>query len=273
MGSVARLAEGAPHRCALSWPRRVVDDLALGHHGCVFDSELPDDHGLDLGGPDVAAESWLGPERIDLLGWLGNNAPAITPIYRGALALAMFGSFPGRAHFIAHAIREIRNRLPDALGLRVGHRDARCEQFADKVRERWLAEGLPEDGRLSQAGSASLASDPAGRRVSDEFLASVGELIEEHNEAQENRRIRDEHAFSALSDRGPVPPYFVDYWRRLYRDAHGVAHLRDEPLPAEADGEWVANFRDFEDILMALSKRSYETLDDLDALLERANTR
>ena len=270
---VVRPVEAAQDRCDLPPEHGVVDDLAAGHHGRVFNSGLPDDHGPDLSGPDIAAESWLGQDRIDLLGWLENNAPTIAPIYRGALAIAMSDSFPGRAHFVAHAIREIRNRLPDALGLRVGRRDARYEQFTDKVRERWLADGLPEDGRLSQAGSAPLASGPPGRRVSDEFLASVGELIEEHNEAQENRRIRDEHAFSALSDRGPVPPYFVDYWRRLYRDAHGVAHLRDEPLPAEADGEWVANFREFEDILMALSKRSYESLDDLDILLERANTR
>ena len=102
----------------------------------------------------------------------------------------------------------------------------------------------------------------------------MGELIEEHNEAQANRRTREEHAFGTLSDQGYVPRYFVDYWRKLYyRDVHGVAHLGDEPLPAKADGEWVANFREFEEILMALSKRSYETLDDLDVLLERANTR
>ena len=238
----------------------------------MFDSELPD--GLNLGGPDVAAESWLGPERIELLGWLENNAPALAPIYRGALALAMFDSFPGRTNFIAHAIREIRNRLPGALGPRVARRDADYEQHADKIRERWLADGFPEDGRLlPRAGSAPPASDPPGQYVTDELLASVGELIEAHNEAQANRRTREEHAFGTLSDRGPVPPYFFDYWKKLYRDVEKFAHARDEPLPAAADGEWVANFLDFQDILMALSKRSYETLDNLDILLERANTR
>ena len=72
---------------------------------------------------------------------------------------------------------------------------------------------------------------------------------------------------------GPVPGYVVDNWGKLYRDAHQYAHVWDELLPAEADGEWVAKFFAFERILMALSKRSYETLDDLDSLLERANTR
>ena len=240
----------------------------------MFDSELSDDLGLDLGGPDVAAESWLGPERIELLSWLENNAPALAPIYRGALALAMFGSFPGRAHFIAHAIREIRNRLPGALGPKVARRDARYEQLTDEIRERWLADGFPEDGRLlPRAGSAPPASGPPGQHVSDELLTSVGELIEEHNEAQANRRAREEHAFGTMSDRGAVPPYFVQHWRKLYRDVEKFAHARDEPLPAEADGEWVANFLEFEEFLMALSKRSYESLDDLDILLERANTR
>ncbi len=59
----------------------------------------------------------------------------------------------------------------------------------------------------------------------------------------------------------------------MYRDAEAFAHARDEPLPAEADGEWVANFFALEQILMGLSKRSYENLDGLDILLERANTR
>ena len=165
----------------------------------MFDSASPEERLLDLGGPGDAAGAWWQPERSALLGWLENNAPALAPLYSGALALAKLDSFPGRAHFIAHAIREIRNRLPGAIGL--------------------------------------------------------------------------EDAFGTLSDRGPVPRYVVENWRKLYRDVQKFAHARDEPLPAEADGEWVANFFAFEQILMALSKRSYENLDDLDALLERTNTR
>ena len=159
----------------------------------MFDSASPEDHRLDLGGPDVAAESWWRRERIELLGWLENSAPALAPLYRGALALAMLDSFPGRVHFIAHAIRETRNRL--------------------------------------------------------------------------------QYVVVTFSDRGPVPRYVVENWKRLYSDVHKFAHVGDEPLPAEADGEWVAKFFAFEQILMALSKRSYENLDDLDSLLERANTR
>ena len=157
----------------------------------MFDSALTEDHRPDLSGPAVAGESWWRPERVELLGWLENNAPAVAPVYAGALALAVLDSFPGRVHFVAHAIRETRNRM--------------------------------------------------------------------------------QHVLNTLS--GPVPGYVVRNWRKLYSDAHKYAHVWDEPLPTEADGEWVAKFFAFERILVALSKRPHETLDDLDSLLERANTR
>ena len=254
--------------------RQVVEEHPTGHHGCVFDSASPEDHRRDLAGPDIAAESWWTPERIALLGWLNNNAPALAPLYRGALALAMLGSFPGRVHFIAHAIREMRNRLPGALGPKVERRDAGYDHLANKIRKQWLAEGLPEDGRLlPSAGSEPSASGSLGRAVSYGFLASVGKLIEAHNEAQANREVRERHAFGALSDLGSNPSYVVTNWRRLTREAHKFAHAADEPPAAEADGEWVGKFFAFEQDMMAISRPSYENLDDLDRLLDEANRR
>ena len=65
-----------------------------------------------------------------------------------ALLFAMRDGFPGRAHFIAHAMREIRNRLPGALGPEVRFRGAGYEDRTATVHKRWVAEGLPEDGSL-----------------------------------------------------------------------------------------------------------------------------
>ena len=200
-------------------------NIPLGIMAACSILRRPKDHRRDLAGPDIAAESWWTPERIALLGWLNNNAPALAPLYRGALALAMLGSFPGRVHFIAHAIREMRNRLPGALGPKVERRDAGYDHLANKIRKQWLAEGLPEDGRLlPSAGSEPSASGSLGRVVSYGFLASVGKLIEAHNEAQANREVRERHAFGALSDLGSNPSYVVTNWRRLTREAHKFAH-------------------------------------------------
>lgn len=245
----------------------------VGHHGGVLDTGSPEDYPNFSNDAEHGSESFT-PQRIELLGWLDTHAPALTPLYRGALSLALRDSFPGRVHFIAHAIREIRNRLPGALGPKVPRQDAGYEHLADKIHRRWVEEGLPEDGRLRlPERSAPSASGPRRRDVSYEFLASVGGLLEKRSVARANRAARERSGFGALGEHGSSPQYVVKIWNNLFPDAYGFAHARDTPLPPEADGEWVAKFFEFEKILMTLSKRSYENLDDLDDLLKLANTR
>ena len=186
----------------------------------------------------------------------------------------MHDIFPGRVHFIAHAIREIRNRLPGALGPKIRRRNAGYDHLTDKIHKRWVAEGLPEDGRLSfPEESIPSASGPSLRDVSVAFLASVGRLIEDHNLAQANREARERAAFGALADAGPVPRHVVRNWGNLFPDVQKFAHAGDEPLPEGADDEWVRNFFEFEEALMAVFKLSRENLDDLDKLLDEANRR
>ena len=245
-----------------------------GHHGGVFDSSSREDHGRALGGPAGDSESWWTPQRIALFGWLEENAPALAPLYRGALSLATRDGFPGRVHFIAHAIREIRNRLPGALGPKVKQRKAGYEDLTDKIRRRWVEEGFLEDGRLpSREESVPSASGPAPRDVSFEFLASVGRLIEAHTAARASREARERAGFGALSDLGPNARYVVNNWNDLYSDVEKFAHAADQPLPAEADGEWVENFFEFEEALMTVSRPSYENLAVLDRLLDETNRR
>ena len=186
----------------------------------------------------------------------------------------MLDGFPGRVHFIAHAIREIRNRLPGALGPKVPGGGASYEHLTEKIHKRWVAEGLPEDGRLPlPEESVPSASGPSRRDVSVAFLASVGRLIEDHMRARANREARESAAFGALADAGPVPRHVAKNWGNLFPDVQKFVHARDEPLPERADDEWVRNFFQFEGALMAVFKLSRENLDDLDKLLDEANKR
>ena len=223
-------------------------------------------------GPDGVGETWWTSERLALVDWLDSYAPALTPLYMGALSLAMRENFPGRVHFIAHAIREIRNRLPGALGPMVKRRDAGYQDLTDKIKRRWIKEGLPERGSLeSLKESVATVSGPRYREVSFEFLASVGRLIENHTAAQMNRKARERSGFGALGEYDQSPQHVVENWNNLFPDAQGFAHARDKPLPEGADAEWVENFLRFEQYLMDLQRPSYENLDELDRLLQKAN--
>jgi len=227
-----------------------------------------------IGSPGEDVESWRTPKRTQLVAWLEENAPALLPLYNGAFLLATSDSFPGRVHFIAHAIREIQNRLPSALGPNFKQQRAGYEDLTDKICEQWSEEGLPQDGTLPPPDqSEPSASGPRRRDVSIGLLTSVGQLIKKHNEAQANRKERERSGFSNLGDLGPNPQYVLSNWRKRFPKVEKFAHAWDKPLPVEADGEWVENFFEFEQYLMALSKPSYENLDDLDSLLAKANKR
>ena len=251
-----------------------VDDSSGGHYGFVLDPGSPEDDWRALGGPDRGGGSWWTPEQAALVGWLNRYAPALEPFYRGALVLAASDSFPGRVHFITHAIREIGNSLPAALGPKVKSKKTGYEDLTDTIRARWLDESLPEDGMLRlPKESVPPASGPRRHEVSVPLLKSVGKLIAAHDKAKANREAREKAGFSALSGVGSNPSYVSRNWGRWAREAVEFVHARDKPLPAEADAEWLEKFFAFEQELMAIASPSYENLDELDRLLGEAHTR
>ncbi|MBN2413960.1 hypothetical protein JXQ31_19960 [candidate division KSB1 bacterium] len=61
-------------------------------------------------------ESYWTKERLDLKAWFQRNAPSLGELYEGVLKLLYTDEkIPGWTRFVAHAIREIGNRLPDIV--------------------------------------------------------------------------------------------------------------------------------------------------------------
>jgi hypothetical protein len=54
-------------------------------------------------------------KRRELLNWFRTNAASLADAYEGAVLMLLDDRFPGRIHFIAHAIRDISDRLIDVL--------------------------------------------------------------------------------------------------------------------------------------------------------------
>lgn len=115
----------------------------------------------------TSGETWWTAERAELYRWLERHAPGLAPVYRAAAQMAFDEAFPGRVWFVAHAIREIRNRLPDALAGDVAASRTDYVELTNEVHARWIEDGLPSDGTPGVDASAEpSAADRGSREVS-----------------------------------------------------------------------------------------------------------
>ena len=196
-------------------------------------------------------EVWWTPDRAELYRWLEQKASPLAPVYLGALRILMDESFPGRVHFVAHAIREIRNRIRDALldEVEIPHPDTGG-----------LASSAQDKSDWDTIGGASVAPDPAG---------SEGKTSVTGGETHKQILKR---ALEAAG--GEVPPkYVIENWFREYNRAVGLAHVGEKSPSNEAAADIPDLFTGLEDALLALMNRSYENLDVLDQILATAHRR
>lgn len=130
-----------------------------------------------VAGPD----NYWTSRRLELLRWLELNAPVLAPVYIAAVQMAMDEAFPGRVWFVAHAIREIRNRLPDALAGETVASRTQYRQLAEEVYTCWIEDGLPADGSTPVVDAADPgASGPVRYEISQSLLLAVGGLVAGH---------------------------------------------------------------------------------------------
>lgn len=216
-------------------------------------------------------ESWWTAQRAELFRWLEREAPALAPVYRAAAQMALDEDFPGRVWFVAHAVREIRNRLPDALAGEVAASRTDYAGLTAEVHARWVEDGLPADGTPSiDAPAEPSAADLGRREVSGELLGAVGALVAGHLTATDNNESRARRLFEAVGD-GPPPSYVVRRWVGGTRWANAYAHVRNKPLARRDEERLEGDFLGFEETLTAIANRSYENMDALDEILDAAN--
>ncbi len=76
-------------------------------------------------------------KRHELLKWFSSNAKPLAEAYEGAIRLLNEGDFPGRIHFIAHAVRDIADRLVFVLDPQLKGRRVQYEQEMDGIEKLW----------------------------------------------------------------------------------------------------------------------------------------
>jgi len=129
---------------------------------------------------------WTASRR-DLRAWLRRDAPSLAELYEGAVVLLFDVTVPGYTRFVSHAVREIRNRLPDITsGTKSGgylNYKARCDDLVVV----WKKAGFATDGALpgSKMGDSPGAAIAEEAPLPREIVVMVASLVANHEAARE----------------------------------------------------------------------------------------
>ena len=193
------------------------------------------------------------------------KSEALAVMYVGAAQLVAESDNPARGFFIAHATREIANRLPDVYGVIQASRVS-----ADQLNELASAWRQEFPDRANSEGGLEPCVIGAG------LCAVIARVVETHLTASEIlNRDRPKELMEAarivtgLGDSDP-PPLAATALFQLSRAGVRVAHVNPvRPPPSVTDVE--ASFAELEYIVDAVLLEFYETMDDVDDLLREAN--
>jgi hypothetical protein len=176
----------------------------------------------------------------------------------------------GFTRFVAHGVRDIRNRLPDVVSGRQGG-NFQWKNRLDLLEKAWLDGGLPLEGPVPAAPTR-----PAGEgvHVPVKVFREVQVTLREHGEARE----RPEQAAvrlweglgSSADDRSAIIPV-INEWLEVTGWFQKHAHDRGQVDANYVRREYDENFGRFERILSALVSGFYPVVEGLDEILDEAN--
>jgi hypothetical protein len=199
-------------------------------------------------------------------------------LYEGAVEMLSKNSVPGRCRFIAHAVREIGNRLPDAIsGSKSGSR-FEWKQQLDGLTEAWQNTGFSLDGSLPVTMAGGCTSSDS--RSSDVTLPrslyfKIAEVLYEHSRMRETRRAAATRLFEGNVPENKQLREALDPIVRQWMDITEwfVKSVHDSGLP-DSGNDWKEfrwRFQLFEDTLTALVGKFFTTIEGLDEILDDTN--
>jgi hypothetical protein len=228
--------------------------------------------------PTAAPEPYWTADRREIRGWLSRNgAVSLSELYAGAVML-VGQKAPGRARLVAHAVREIRNRLPDVLAPEKAPKHLNYHKECGVIRSLW-----PEMGPLQQLAAPSPAPTATGMvTIPAAAAARVQHLLAEDLEVEGRVRQAARRLYAAAvrvrsnrvitsSEATAIEPAITG-WLEVTQWFVELVHEGRTPDEATNPDEFERRFELFERALLALIQDFYPALDDLDDILEEANS-
>jgi hypothetical protein len=226
--------------------------------------------------PELPARPHISGERRELHAWLHRRSPELGDLYAGALELLFGIKILGRSRFVAHAVREIANRLPDGIAgeqaTLEGAKRIQPTHQLDAIAAIWIPLPAHDVGAAVQPrAEATEAEAPSARLLSVTEFKKLDKLIGEWIESKRNAPERMAALIMALAPENRAAPDIlgpvIRQWSDITKYFVAVAHGKDA-----SDDELIRQFELFEQSLISLSGSFYPRLDQLDEILGRANT-
>jgi len=185
---------------------------------------------------------------------------------------------PGYSRFVAHAVREIRNRLPEIISGSVSKPRLDYKTRVDEIVRQWKEAGLPTNGVMAGPIEASdpNRAEPAGISLPWKLAKLLALLVAEHEETREKPAAAAARLFIGVA---PENEKFRDALRPAVTQWLEVTNwfMRRVHDSGTVDGsgdkiELQKKFELFEATLVAIVQSFFATTDALDEILEEANS-
>lgn len=223
--------------------------------------------------PNKQIRAYLTEKRIEIKSWFDKHAPHLGELYEGALMIISEENFPGYAVFVAHTVREIRNRLPDII-LGEEHINFKWQKELSELMIVWESAGL----LINQTTESEDLSKDSGFEntipINLEIYNKINQILnkfEENNEIYGDRVIRLFNSVSNRKNSEQVLQPTVLHWLEITNWFRKIVHLGTKYKQIDRK-ELLRKFEYFENTLSILQGYIFRATKELDEILEEANS-
>ncbi|MEH2338209.1 hypothetical protein [Nostoc sp.] len=228
--------------------------------------------------PSTEPPHWTNTRR-KIHSWLDEEAPSLAELYESAVCLMFEIHIPSRVKLVSHCVRDICNRL---VVVQVGNKSGGRLDYVnriDQLTKIWHGKGFSRDGIFTEFGinfQASLHYSSANISIPHDVFSEIDNLIKDHIEtsSQIDERVMfffvecvPENKFSQNS----LFP-LVKQWKNIKDWFVSKAHDNGTVDADYDDQSLLYNFELFEQVLSTLAQSFFSTTDEIDDILEEANS-
>lgn len=228
---------------------------------------------------DIFLSHYWTDDRRTIHLWLYEEAPSLAELYESAVHLMFEIRIPGRVRLVSHCVREICNQL---VFVKVGKKSGGRLNYVERISQLtalWKRKGFSIDGILPESGINSQASLPSSSpeiTIPRDIFFEITNIIKEHEETSFKINERVQLFFvecvpeNQLYQNSLIP--LVNQWKNLTNWFVGKAHDNGTVDADYNEERLVYHFQLFEQVLSTLAQSFYNTTDEIDDILEEANS-